>query len=343
MHDPEQRSTPSHSLKIRIHRDSTSKSAASPVQAATNGAGIGSVNGSGAGKVEQVMSPVDDRELEEALPRTFMGQVPLGVAVSRIVQHAYAELGNMAETLPSQADHDRKRHIFQYALTTRKGFVKMYVATKWADNAKAVQTCLDIMQYCNRAGEQLQLASTHLATIAGALGSLRLRNADLLTALDVLGTGTYRRLPTMTMELYAPQKPMTRDDVVKIMRDTDSAIRLRLRTREVVPLEMGAYRVADGRVYFTVPGRFAASFTVLGGTAVDPWWCADVEFIFEVKGEQSIAIQYPRILPKPMRLEVQRDTNLLLAKIQNQRAEQITPENDLESITRNSDIVDAPL
>ncbi|KAG8747021.1 mediator complex subunit [Ceratobasidium sp. 414] len=347
MHDPEQRSTSSHSLKIRIHRDSISKSAASPIQTATNGTGIGSTNGSGgvggANKVEHVMSPVDDRELEESLPRTFVGQVPLGVAVSRIVQHAYAELGNMAETLPSQADHDRKRHIFQYALTTRKGFVKMYVATKWADNAKAVQTCLDIMQYCNRAGEQLQVASTHLATIAGALGSLRLRNADLLTALDVLGTGTYRRLPTMTRELYAPQKTMAKDDVVKIMRDTDSAIRFRLRTREVVPLEMGAYRVADGRVYFTVPGRFAASFTVLGGTAIDPWWCADVEFLFEVKGEQSITIQYPRILPKVMRLEVQRDTNLLLAQIQNQRAEQITPENDLESITRNSDIVDAPL
>ncbi|KAG8699220.1 mediator complex subunit [Ceratobasidium sp. 395] len=346
MHDPEQRSNSSHSLKIRIHRESFSKNAAAPAQAITNGVGVGLMNGGGVdggNKAGEVMSPVDERALEEALPRTYMGQVPLGVAVSRIVQHAYAELGNMAETLPSQADHDRKRHIFQYALTTRKGFVKMYVATKWADNAKAVQKCLDIMQYCNRAGEQLQLASTHLATIAGALGSLRLRNADLLTALDVLGTGTYRRLPTMTKELYAPQKPMTKDDVVKIMKDTDSAIRLRLRTREVVPLEMGAYRVADGRVYFTVPGRFAASFTVLGGTAVDPWWCSDVEFLFEVKGEQNIAIQYPRILPKPMRLEVQKDTNSLLAKLQTQRAEQVTAENDLASIARNSDIVDAPL
>jgi mediator of RNA polymerase II transcription subunit 14 len=128
----------------------------------------------------------------------------------------------------------------------------MYVATKWADNARAVQTCLDIMQYCNRAGEQLQLASTHLATIAGALGSLRLRNADLLTALDVLGTGTYRRLPAMTKELYAPHTPMTREEVVKVMRDADSAIRLRLRTREVVPLEMSAYRVGELRL-----GRFA--------------------------------------------------------------------------------------
>lgn len=121
----------------------------------------------------------------------------------------------------------------------------MYVATKWAENARAVQTCLDIMQYCNRAGEQLQLSSAHLSTIANALGSLRLRNADLLTALDVLTTGTYRRLPSITTELYTPQKPMSKEDVVKVMRDTDAAIRLRLRTVELLPTEMNSYRVGE--------------------------------------------------------------------------------------------------
>ncbi|QRV93932.1 mediator complex subunit Med14 [Ceratobasidium sp. AG-Ba] len=347
MHDPEQRSTPSHSLKIRIHRDSTSKQSASPLQTTTNGNGITFTNGTSGGdgghQGVEVMSPVNDRDLEEALPRTSMGQKSLGDAVSRIVQHAYAELGNMAETLPSQADHDRKRHIFQYCLNTRKGFVKMYVATKWAENAKAIQTCLDIMQYCNRAGEQLRRAPEELSHIVAGLGTVRLRNADLLTALDVLGSGTYRRLPAMTKELYIPPKPMSKDEVVKIMRAADSAIRLRLRTREIIPLEMSAYRVADGRVYFTVPGRFAASFTVLGGTPVDPWWCADAEFLFDVKGEQNIASQFPRTLPKPMRMEIQRDINMLLAKVHTQRVEQITPENDLESIIRNSDIIDAPL
>ncbi|CEL60873.1 hypothetical protein RSOLAG1IB_04112 [Rhizoctonia solani AG-1 IB] len=329
MHDPEVRPAPSHPLKIRIHRDSISKGAPSPTTLVNGNPPIN-------GKPE----PVED---DEPLPRTFMGQVPLGVAVSRIVQNAYAELGNMAETLPSQSDHDRKRHIFQYVLTTRKGFVKMYVATKWAENARAVQTCLDIMQYCNRAGEQLQLSSAHLNTIAKALGSLRIRNADLLTALDVLTTGTYRRLPSITTELYTPQKPMSKEDVVKVMRDADAAIRLRLRSTELLPTEMNSYRVADGRVYFTVQNRFMASFTVLGGTTDDPWWCADVEFLFELKGERSTAVQYPRIPPKQMRSLIQQETNALLAHIHNQRAAQIAEGNDLTSINRNSDVVDAPL
>lgn len=54
------------------------------------------------------------------------------------------------------------------------------------------------------------------------------------------------------------------------------------------------FYVADGRVYFTVPNRFAASFTVLGGTIDDPWWCSDIEFLFETKGERSTAVRkYP--------------------------------------------------
>lgn len=44
-------------------------------------------------------------------------------------------------------------------------------------------------------------------------------------------------------------------------------------------------------MYFNVPNRFAASFTVLGGTMNDPWWCADAEFLFEIKGERNIAIR----------------------------------------------------
>jgi mediator of RNA polymerase II transcription subunit 14 len=170
-------------------------------------------------------------------------------AVSQRAFGSYSSCGSLRPvcscSLPSQADHDRKRHIFQYALTTRKGFVKLYVAAKWAENARAVQTCLDIMQYCNRAGEQLQHASAHLATIANALGSLRLRNADLLTALDVLSTGTYRRLPKVTTELYTPQPPMSREDVVRVMRTTDAAIRLRLRTQELLPADMSSYRVGE--------------------------------------------------------------------------------------------------
>lgn len=49
----------------------------------------------------------------------------------------------------------------------------------------------------------------------------------------------------MTTELYAPQKPMTREDVVRVMRETDAAIRMRLRAREIVPLEMNTYRVGE--------------------------------------------------------------------------------------------------
>jgi hypothetical protein len=48
-------------------------------------------------------------------------------------------------------------------------------------------------------------------------------------------------------------------------------------------------------------------------------------------------------MPKQTRSHIQHETNLLLAKVQNQRAEQVTEENDLATIARNSGIADAPL
>lgn len=54
-------------------------------------------------------------------------------------------------------------------------------------------------------------------------------------------------------------------------------------------------------------------------------------------------LEYPRIPPKQMRSLIQLETNALLAQIHNQRAAQISEGNDLATINRNSEVVDAPL
>lgn len=53
--------------------------------------------------------------------------------------------------------------------------------------------------------------------------------------------------------------------------------------------------------------------------------------------------EYPRVPPKAMRSIIQLDTNALLAQIHTQRAAQITEGNDIATINRNSEVIDAPL
>jgi hypothetical protein len=54
-------------------------------------------------------------------------------------------------------------------------------------------------------------------------------------------------------------------------------------------------------------------------------------------------LDYPRVPPKQMRSLIQLETNALLAQIHNQRVTQITEGNDIATINRNSEVVDAPL
>ncbi|KAF8757051.1 Mediator complex subunit MED14 [Rhizoctonia solani] len=221
---------------------------------------------------------------------------------------------------PREEDEALPRTLMGSWAIWQRRFVKMYVATKWAENAPSalLGSFVDNRQ---------------------RVGLVEDKECRSLTALDVLTTGTYRRLPSITKELYTPQKPMSKEDIVKVMRDTDAAIRLRLRSTELLPTEMNSGWAG----VFHCPESVHGVFYGLGGTNDDPWWCADVEFLFELKGERSTAVQYPRIPPKQMRSIIQQETNALLAHIHNQRATQINETNDLASINRNSDVVDAPL
>lgn len=78
-------------------------------------------------------------------------------------------------------------------------------------------------------------------------------------------------------------------------------MRFRLRMHELIPREMSQYRIADGRVHFTAPGLFEASLCVKGAKKNDGWFFADVEFLFQVGGDDtgmqgSSAIYTPTLL-----------------------------------------------
>ena len=90
----------------------------------------------------------------------------------------------------------------------------------------------------------------------------RLRNHDLLTSLDVLTTGSYRRLPTAIkvrplpptrnrellnceQKLIIPTPPLTNAEVLQTLLEMEHAMRYRLRMWEVVPVEMRQWRVGE--------------------------------------------------------------------------------------------------
>ncbi|KAG6857788.1 hypothetical protein H0H87_004204 [Tephrocybe sp. NHM501043] len=81
-------------------------------------------------------------ELERELPTVMDGQIPLGDLISRVMQAIYAELAELAETMPNMSDSARKRTLADWVVKTKKQVVKLYAVAKWARDAETVQKCM---------------------------------------------------------------------------------------------------------------------------------------------------------------------------------------------------------
>ncbi|RXW15427.1 hypothetical protein EST38_g10430 [Candolleomyces aberdarensis] len=238
---------------------------------------------------------VSIEELERELPHVDDGQIDLSDVLSRVVQAIYAELTEMAETLPSMSDAVRKRTLADWVVKTKKQVVKLYAVAKWSRDAGTIQKCMNITSFIGAHHRQLEFSADFLQRLKDDLGRVRLRNHDLLTSLDVLTTGSYLRLPTCIKKRVTQPIPLTDEEVAKTLKDMENAILYRLRMSEIIPVEMSRYRIEDGRVFFTVPKLFEVSICLTGPLPTDGWFFVHVEFPINLKDETTGLQEFPRV------------------------------------------------
>ncbi|KAK0461040.1 mediator complex subunit MED14-domain-containing protein [Desarmillaria tabescens] len=234
-------------------------------------------------------------EHERELPFVDDGQIPLGELLSRVMQSIYAELSELAETMPNMSDSARKRTMADWVVKTKKQVVKLYAVAKWARDAGTVQKCMNITAFLMNQNQQFADVLRSLEAIRDAMAPARLRNHDLLTSLDVLTTGSYRRLPTIIKKSIIPPRPLTDAEVLKTLTDMEDVMRYRLRLTEIIPVEMSHYRISNGRVYFTAPKLFETSICLRGAEKDDGWFFVHVEFLITVGGDATGIQEFPRI------------------------------------------------
>ena len=100
--------------------------------------------------------------------------------------------------------------------------------------------------------------------------------------------------------MVVPLTPLTDSEVAGTLSDMEDIIRFRLRTTEIIPVEMCQHRIgillpfnvalsltncsADGRVYFTAPKLFEVSLCLRGAEKDDGWFFVHVEFLMNIGG-----------------------------------------------------------
>ncbi|KAG1744781.1 mediator complex subunit MED14-domain-containing protein [Suillus lakei] len=255
-------------------------------------------------------------ELESELPVVLDDQVPLGDLLSRVAQAIYAELSELAETLPNMSDGARKRTLADWVVKTKKQVVKLYAITKWARDAETVQKCMNITAFLMNQNQQFEDVMRGLTYAKESLDPARLRNHDLLTSLDVLTTGAYQRLPSGIKKSIVSVTALTDAEVVSTLSDMEDAIRYRLRMSEIIPVEMFQHRIANGRVHFTVPKLFETAICLRGAEKNDGWFFVSVKFLITVGGDLTGMQEFPseptgKIHPRPQLPEGAVDTPLV--------------------------------
>ncbi|KAF8924865.1 mediator complex subunit [Dissophora ornata] len=219
------------------------------------------------------------------LPQNMAGMVPLSAIIHRMTNEAFSDLSNLSEILSSKNDAQKKLHILQYTLSKREQFIKLLVLTKWAKSANKFQQCQNIVGFLRHENELFTRAVGGLFETYRMFGRARVRNFDIPTAIDVLTTGTYQRMPSRIKQVYVEEEKPSRTDMAATLERLDDVIRMRLLCDELVPPAM-KYTIGKGKAKFVVANEFEVTLTVSGaGPPKDiPWRIVGLKILVKPVG-----------------------------------------------------------
>ncbi|CAO3671138.1 unnamed protein product [Rhizopus stolonifer] len=140
--------------------------------------------------------------------------------------------------------------------------------------------CQNIMAYLANQNKTFQDTVDYLHKIHVELPAARVRNFDIPTAVDVLTTGTYQRMPTKLKDMIPPT-PLTDKEVLKVFEDMNDTIRVRMLTEEVLPSPMKKYRIENGRIYFSMDNEFEIALTLMGQSHARKWWIVSLDILVQ--------------------------------------------------------------
>lgn len=98
-----------------------------------------------------------------------------------------------------------------------------------------VTEALRLTSWADDQHEHIIRLREHLRTVLDQVTNLRLQEPDLATALDVLGSGSYTRLPRVVTRPYQDERLDEPSEVLKTIEEMDKGLKYRLAVAEVMP------------------------------------------------------------------------------------------------------------
>ncbi|KAJ1859233.1 mediator complex subunit, partial [Coemansia sp. RSA 2703] len=244
----------------------------------------------------------------EELPQISVHMIPLSVTVGRLVTYAYTELVTLVDTLPSRSEADRRAEILKYTEHMSDLLTKLLVLVRWARNAPQIQKCQNVIAYLDSQNRFFEHSVDYIYATHLIMPNVRMRNYDVGNAVDILTTGTYQRLPSAIKRAVPPPK-LTKKQIRETLNAVDDIIRGRILRGEPIPQPMRQYKIANGKIVFTVPKEFEATLTLLQYEQDIPWHIVGVRVLVSsdksLPDEQQIVVNTWQIVDRAQHLLIE--------------------------------------
>ncbi|OMJ17907.1 Mediator of RNA polymerase II transcription subunit 14 [Smittium culicis] len=216
--------------------------------------------------------------LEQA-PNALAGNIPLSHIIDRVNTHAYTELLNLVETMPSKINEDKKKLALEYTFQMRQAFVKLIAITRWAKDSEEINKAQKIVALLQSQNEFFSKSVDGVFGSGVLLSQSRIKNYDVLGAIDIFKTGSYNFLPEEYLKRFITTPPLTFEEKKLAISNIQDEIRYRLATGEPIPSNMMLYTVNNGCVTFTVKNEYKISLTMLQFSRRVPWHVVSLEIL----------------------------------------------------------------
>ncbi|OMJ19777.1 Mediator of RNA polymerase II transcription subunit 14 [Smittium culicis] len=215
----------------------------------------------------------------EQIPNSLAGNIPLSHIIERVNTHAYTELLNLVETMPSKINEDKKKLALEYTFQMRQAFVKLIAVTRWAKDSEEINKAQKIVALLQSQNEFFNKSVDGVFGSGVLLSQSRVKNYDVLGAIDIFKTGSYNFLPEEYLKRFITTPPLTLVEKKVAISNIQDEIRYRLATGEPIPSNMMLYTVDNGCVTFTVKNEYKISLTMLQFSRRVPWHVVSLEIL----------------------------------------------------------------
>ena len=215
--------------------------------------------------------------------RSNMETVSLSRLIEFGIQRTYHELTVLTELLPRKSDLERKIEIVTFVNRTKQLFIRLLALVKWAGSASKVEKCSTIVSFLEKQSDLFIETADILAKMSREnLTQARLPSFQLPSAVEVLTSGTYTRLPSCIRDRIVPQDPITPEEKKLTLLRLNQIIQQRLVATNL-PNQMRNLKIEHGRVVFHIPYEFELTLTLMGDKLQIPWLVLNVVILVEDK------------------------------------------------------------